>query len=115
MLSAEGAQRLYRSGKVSAETAWPGTCILYRSGNVVLLTGSNMRPQATGTSNVLQLPFGFRPAERTQGSASEGDDPRPIIALNYSPFNVQIRGVKTVNSWMDFAVVFITNDAIPEM
>lgn len=115
MLNADDAQRLYWSGRIDAEALWPGVYNLYRFGPIVVLTASNVRPQSAGTATVLQLPSGYRPASTVQSVAVEDGALRPIFAMSYSPFRVEVRDVKLINSWMNFTIMFPTNDSLPGM
>ena len=103
----------YRSGRRSVTGLIAGAFTLERVGTTVVLSCSNGRPPATGTVAAINLPAGFRPAVRATGVAAEGSSARPLIAQSYNPYVVEIRGVATANSYVDFTIRFETADPAP--
>ena len=94
-------------------SGWSGVIAISRAQNRVTIIGSNVRPATTGTTGILDLPAGFRPARKTNGVADEAGAYRPIFALNFAPYKLEIRNVAAANSWMDFSITYVTNDAWP--
>lgn len=84
-----------------------------RIGQMVTVSAASFRPATTGTVGVVDLPSGFRSTKNSSGSAVESNTVRPVFALRYSPYRVQVRNVGTVNSYVDFTITFITNDPWP--
>ena len=92
---------------------WSGVVAAARTQNRVTITGSNVRPATTGTTGILDLPAGFRPARKTNGVADEAGAYRPVFALNFSPYKLEIRNIAAASSWMDFSITYATKDAWP--
>ena len=94
-------------------SGWSGTVAILRTQNRVTITGSNIRPAVTGTTGLLDLPAGFRPARKTNGVGDEAGAYRPVFALNYAPYKLEIRGVAQANSYIDFTITYDTRDTWP--
>ena len=92
---------------------WSGRVALLRTQNRVTIVGTNIRPAAVGTTGLLDVPAGFRPAIKSNGVADEAGAYRPIFALNYAPYKLEIRNIAAANSWMDFSITYVTNDEWP--
>lgn len=93
---------------------WPGVVALLRTQNRVTIVGTNIRPAAVGTTGLLDVPAGFRPARKINGVGDEAGAYRPIFALNYSPYKLEIRGVAQANSYIDFTITYDSRDAWPD-
>lgn len=91
----------------------PGNLFIRRIGKEVTIAATNLRPPTTGTMTVAPLPTGYRPSRTMIGTGSEGGSMRPVYAFSYSPYAVEVRGIVTANSWVDFTVRFITDNPEP--
>ena len=94
-------------------STWAGEMAVTRTGNRVTIIGSNIRPGETGDTHMLALPAGFRPSRTTTGAGVEGGAFRPIYAFGYPPYNLQIRSITAANSWANFSITYVTQDAWP--
>ena len=94
-------------------STWAGEMSITRTQNRVTIIGSNIRPGETGDAHMLELPAGFRPARTTTGVGNESGAYKAIYALNYSPYRLQIRNIAAVNSWLNFSITYVTQDAWP--
>lgn len=93
---------------------WSGTVALLRTQNRVTIVGTNIRPAAVGTTGLLDVPAGFRPVRKSNGVGDEAGAYRPIFALNYSPYKLELRGVAQANSYIDFTITYDSRDAWPD-
>ena len=94
-------------------STWSGTVTISRTQNTVTVLGTNIRPQSTGTTGILDLPAGFRPSRTTAGAGDETESYLSVFALGYSPFKIEVRKVKNVNSWVSFSITYVTRDDWP--
>ena len=94
-------------------SAWSGIIAVSRTQNRVTIIGTNLRPAATGTTGLVDVPSGFRPARKTNGVGDEAGAYRPVFALNFSPYKLEIRNIAAANSWVDFSITYATKDAWP--
>lgn len=92
---------------------WAGTVVILRTQNLVSIVGTNIRPAAEGTTGILDVPAGFRPARKSNGVGDESGAYRPIFALNFKPYKLEIRGVAKANSFIDFTITYNSRDAWP--
>ena len=92
---------------------WSGVVAAARTQNRVTIIGTNLRPAATGTTGLVDVPSGFRPARKTNGVGDEAGAYRPVFALNFSPYKLEIRNIAAANSWVDFSITYATKDAWP--
>ena len=92
---------------------WSGTVALLRTQNRVTIVGTNIRPAAVGTTGILDVPAGFRPARKTNGVGDESGAYRPVFALNFSPYKLEIRNIAAASSWVDFSITYVTQDVWP--
>lgn len=94
-------------------SAWSGIISVSRTQNRVTIIGTNLRPAATGSTGLLDIPAGFRPTRKTNGVGDEAGAYRPVFALNFSPYKLEIRNIGAANSWVDFSITYATKDAWP--
>lgn len=94
-------------------SGWVGTLAIMRAGKRVSIIGTNLRPAASGTTALVELPLGFRPTRKTNGVGDEAGAYRPVFALNYAPYRLEVRGIAQANSCVDFGISFETSDAWP--
>lgn len=94
-------------------SGWAGVVAATRTQNRVTIIGTNLRPAATGTTGLIDVPSGFRPARKTNGVGDEAGSYRPVFALNFSPYKLEIRNIAAANSWVDFSITYVTNDSWP--
>ena len=94
-------------------STWSGTVTISRTQNTVTVLGTNIRPASTGTTGILDLPVGFRPSRTTAGAGDETESYLSVFALGYSPFKIEVRKVKTANSWVSFSITYVTRDDWP--
>ena len=92
---------------------WSGVVAATRTQNRVTIIGTNLRPADTGTTGLVDVPSGFRPARKTNGLGDEAGSYRPVFALNFSPYKLEIRNIAAANSWVDFSITYATKDAWP--
>ena len=92
---------------------WSGVVAVARTQNRVTIIGTNLRPASTGTTGLVDVPSGFRPARKTNGVGDEAGAYRPVFALNFSPYKLEIRNIAAANSWVDFNITYATKDAWP--
>ena len=103
----------WRNISSSIPSGWAGVIAISRAQNRVTIIGSNVRPATTGTTGILDLPSGFRPARKTNGVGDEAGAYRPVFALNFSPYKLEIRNIAAASSWVDFSITYATKDAWP--
>lgn len=94
-------------------SAWSGVIAVARTQNRVTIIGTNLRPATTGTTGLVDVPAGFRPARKTNGVGDEAGAYRPVFALNFSPYKLEIRNIAAASSWVDFSITYVTKDAWP--
>ena len=94
-------------------STWSGSIAATRTQDRVTIIGSNIRPGATGTTGILELPAGFRPVRTTTGAGDESGAYRSIYAFSYSPYRLELRNVAAANSWVNFSITYVTQDSWP--
>lgn len=99
---------------VSLASGTGGQLFLRREGGWVSVLVNGFRPAATGVNLLAELPAGFRPRFTGPHSwADEQGSPRPVYALAYSPYRLEVRTIAIVGSYVYASGGWHTSDPWP--